>query len=159
MRLFYGFLSMFRIRIRIHMFLGLPDPHPNSLDRGEDPRIRARIRIHTKMSRPTTLVLKIKIVPLSLLACDVSRNDPVPEIQRVPLEQMVLRIKILPCSHCLCVMCLGMIQCQRYSVCHWNRWSSGSRSCPALPRNQFSRYKEFRSFSFIFSQILVRMSL
>jgi hypothetical protein len=33
------------------MFLGLPDPHPDPLDRGTDPRIRICIRIHTKMSR------------------------------------------------------------------------------------------------------------
>ncbi len=43
---------MFRIRIRwIRMLLGLPDPHPDSLDRGTDPRIRIRNRIRTKMSR------------------------------------------------------------------------------------------------------------
>jgi hypothetical protein len=34
-------------RIRICMFLGLPDPHPDPLDRGTDPRIRIR----AKMSR------------------------------------------------------------------------------------------------------------
>ncbi len=38
---------MFRIRIRrVHMFKGLPDPHPDPLDRGKNPRIRIR----TKMS-------------------------------------------------------------------------------------------------------------
>ncbi len=37
--------------IRIRMFLGLLDPHPNTLDRGTDPRIRIRIRIRTKMSQ------------------------------------------------------------------------------------------------------------
>jgi hypothetical protein len=53
--LIYDFLSLvndvnvpvFRIRIRICMFLGLPDPHPDPLVRGTDPRIRIR----TKMSR------------------------------------------------------------------------------------------------------------
>ncbi len=38
---------VFRIR-RIRMFLGLPDPHPDSLVRGTDHRIRIRNR--TKMS-------------------------------------------------------------------------------------------------------------
>jgi hypothetical protein len=33
------------------MFLGLPDPHPDPLDRGMDPRIQIRIRIRTNMSR------------------------------------------------------------------------------------------------------------
>jgi hypothetical protein len=32
-------------------FLVLPDPHPDPLLRGTDPRIRIRIRIRTKMSR------------------------------------------------------------------------------------------------------------
>ncbi len=42
--LLYDFLPVFRIRIRrIRMFLGLPDPHPNPLDRGTDHRIRNRI--------------------------------------------------------------------------------------------------------------------
>ncbi len=53
----------------------------------------------------------------------------------------------------------GTIQCQRSSVCHWNRWSSGSRFCPALPRNQFSRYKECRCcFLLSFRNCLVRTS-
>jgi hypothetical protein len=34
-----------------HWFLGLPDPHPDPLDKGTDPGIRIRIRIRTKMSR------------------------------------------------------------------------------------------------------------
>ncbi len=46
--LLYDFLPVFRIRIRtISMFLGLPDPHLNPLDRGMDPKIRIR----TNMSR------------------------------------------------------------------------------------------------------------
>jgi hypothetical protein len=58
LQLLYVFLSLkndvnipvFRIRIRIGMFLGLPDPHP--LVRGTDPRIRIR----TKMPRiPNTV--------------------------------------------------------------------------------------------------------
>ncbi len=35
--------------IRIRMFLGLPDPHPDPLARSKDPRVR--IRVHTKISR------------------------------------------------------------------------------------------------------------
>ncbi len=47
--LLYDFLPVFRIRLRrISMFLGLPDPHPDPLDRGTVPRIRIR---PTKMSR------------------------------------------------------------------------------------------------------------
>jgi hypothetical protein len=45
-------VPVFRIRIwirRIHMFLGIPDPHPDPLVRGTDPRIR--IWIHIEMSR------------------------------------------------------------------------------------------------------------
>ncbi len=42
-------VPLFRIRIR--MFLGLPDPHPDPLVRGMDQRIWVRIRIRTKMSR------------------------------------------------------------------------------------------------------------
>ncbi len=50
--LLYDFLPVFRIRIRrIHMFLGLSDPHSNSLDRGTDPRIWIRIRNRTIKSR------------------------------------------------------------------------------------------------------------
>ncbi len=53
--LIYNFLSLkndvnvpvFRIR----MFLGLPDPQPDTLVRGMDPMIQIRIRIRTKMSR------------------------------------------------------------------------------------------------------------
>jgi hypothetical protein len=41
----YMFGSVMGIRIRV--FLGLPDPHPDLLVRGTDPRIRIR----TKMSR------------------------------------------------------------------------------------------------------------
>ncbi len=37
--------------VRILMCLGLPDPHPDPLVRGKDPRIRIRIWIRTKMSR------------------------------------------------------------------------------------------------------------
>ncbi len=33
------------------MFLDLPDPHPDPLVKGTDPRIRIRTRIRTKMSR------------------------------------------------------------------------------------------------------------
>jgi hypothetical protein len=33
------------------MFLGLPDPHPDPLATGTDPRIQIRILIRTKMSR------------------------------------------------------------------------------------------------------------
>jgi hypothetical protein len=40
-------LPVFLIRIWIRMFLGLPDPHPDPLVRGTDPRIQIR----TKMSR------------------------------------------------------------------------------------------------------------
>ncbi len=47
------FLSvLLRIHIRrISMFLGLPDPHLDSLIKGPDPRIPIRIRIRTKISR------------------------------------------------------------------------------------------------------------
>ncbi len=34
-----------------YMFLGLPDPHPDTLFRGIDPRIRIRNRIRAKMSQ------------------------------------------------------------------------------------------------------------
>ncbi len=44
--LLYDFLPVFW-SCRIRVFLGLPDPHPDSLDRGTDPAIRIR----TKMSR------------------------------------------------------------------------------------------------------------
>jgi hypothetical protein len=55
----YDFFPVFRIRIiKIRMFLGLPDPYPDPLDRGEDPTIRIRIRIHTKMSRIHNTVWK-----------------------------------------------------------------------------------------------------
>jgi hypothetical protein len=44
--------SVLEIRIRwICIFLGLPDPHPDPLVRGTDPRIRIRIHIRTQMSR------------------------------------------------------------------------------------------------------------
>ncbi len=42
-----GFEAVLGIRIwicRVGMFLGLPDPHPDPLARGTDPRIRIRIR-------------------------------------------------------------------------------------------------------------------
>ncbi len=43
---------MIRTRIiGIRMFLGLPDLHPDLIDRGTNPRIRIRIGIRTKMSR------------------------------------------------------------------------------------------------------------
>jgi hypothetical protein len=54
--LLYDFYhAVFRIRIlirirRIRMFLDLPDPHPETLDKGTDERNRIRIRIRTKMS-------------------------------------------------------------------------------------------------------------
>ncbi len=59
LRLRFGFLPVFRIRIwirirRIRMFLGIPDPHPDPFVRGTDPRIRIRTnmsRIPTNMSR------------------------------------------------------------------------------------------------------------
>ncbi len=39
--LLYDFLPLFSIRkLRIRMILGLPDPHPDPVDRGTDPRIR-----------------------------------------------------------------------------------------------------------------------
>ncbi len=38
------------IYVRIGMFLGLPDPHPDLLVRGTDPRTRIRIRVRIKMS-------------------------------------------------------------------------------------------------------------
>ncbi len=44
--LLYEFIPVFRI-LRIRMFLGLLDPHPDPLETGTDPRIRIR----TKMSR------------------------------------------------------------------------------------------------------------
>ncbi len=51
-------LSVFRIR----MFLGLPDPHPDSLDRGTDTRIRLRFRIRTKiMSRIHNIVVRYTV--------------------------------------------------------------------------------------------------
>jgi hypothetical protein len=49
LRLIYGFLLVYRIRIRL--FLYLLDPHTGPLDRGTVPRIWIRIRIRTKMSR------------------------------------------------------------------------------------------------------------
>jgi hypothetical protein len=63
LRLLYNFLSLkndvnapvVRIRIcnwiRIRMLLGLPDPHPDPLVRGMDPRIRIRIQIRPNMSQ------------------------------------------------------------------------------------------------------------
>ncbi len=56
----FRILTGTRIR-RIHMFLGLPDPHPDPLVRGTDPRIR----IHTKMSRiPDTAIIHGLTLPL-----------------------------------------------------------------------------------------------
>jgi hypothetical protein len=40
-------VPLFRIRIRIHMFLGFPDKHPDPLVKGTDPRIQLR----TEMER------------------------------------------------------------------------------------------------------------
>ncbi len=61
--LLWDFLPVFQISIRtriwICMFLGLPDPHPDLLDRGTDPRIRICIQIRTKMSRIRNTVLYI----------------------------------------------------------------------------------------------------
>jgi hypothetical protein len=58
-------------RIRIRMFLGLPDPHPDPLARSTDPRIRIRIRIPTKMSRIRNTGLRIQS-PAGNLACSGS---------------------------------------------------------------------------------------
>jgi hypothetical protein len=47
--------EVMKIQIRrLCMFLGLPEPHPDPLVRGTDPRIRIYIRISTKMSRIRT---------------------------------------------------------------------------------------------------------
>jgi hypothetical protein len=43
----YDFLPLFRLHIWIRMFWGVPDPHPDPLVRGTNPRIRIR----TNMSR------------------------------------------------------------------------------------------------------------
>ncbi len=49
------FLSVLRIRIRIRMFLGLPDPHAGPLDRGTDPSIWIRFQMR-ECHGSTTLV-------------------------------------------------------------------------------------------------------
>jgi hypothetical protein len=52
------------------MFLDLPDPHPDPLDRGTDPRIRIRIRIRirTKMSRiHNTAIFVVKFMKVGVV--------------------------------------------------------------------------------------------
>jgi hypothetical protein len=44
-------MFIYRVRIRIRLFFGLPDPNLDTFVRGMDPRIQIRVRIRTKMSR------------------------------------------------------------------------------------------------------------